>query len=178
MSNDKQQDYFAEGMMDEILNHLYKMGGVNVISRTSSMVYKESKKTSREIANELGVANLLEGSVQKNGDSIRVIVKLINGKTDAQLWGDSYDKEYSDVFVIQSDIAEKIASELKIKIDPGLKKRIEYVPTQNTDAYNLILQAANDIYVSKGTDHTRMMIEQAIALDSNFADAYAWLALY
>jgi TolB-like protein/lipoprotein NlpI len=178
MSSDTQQDYFAEGVMDEILNHLFKMGSLNVISRTSSMVYKDSKKTSKQIANELGVENLLEGSVQKNGDSIRIIVKLINGKTDAQLWSDSYDEGYKNVFAIQSDIAEKVASELKIKIDPSLKKRIEYVPTKNTDAYNLILQAADDIYVSKGTDHTRKRIEQAIALDSNFADAYAWLALY
>lgn len=178
MSNDPEQEYFAEGTMDEILNHLFKIGGLKVVSRTSSMSFKDSKKTTKEIAEELGVANLLEGSVQKNGDSIRIIVKLINGKTDQQLWGDAYNKEYKDIFAIQSDIAERIASELKIKIDPDLKRRIEYVPTENTKAYTLILQAAEDLYAGKGSARTKELIEQAIALDSNFADAYAWLAIY
>ena len=98
MSNDPQQEYFVEGMMDEILNHLYKIGGLNVISRTSSMAYKDSKKTSKQIASELGVANLLEGSVQKDGDHIRIIVQLINGETDQHLWAETYDREFKEVF--------------------------------------------------------------------------------
>ncbi|HTE33043.1 MAG TPA: adenylate/guanylate cyclase domain-containing protein, partial [Chryseolinea sp.] len=178
MSNDAEQDYFAQGMMDEILNHLFKMGGVTVVSRTSSTVYKDSQKTSKEIASELGVANLLEGSVQKYGERIRVIVKLIDGETDTELWADSYDKEFRDVFAIQSDIAEKVATELSVNINPDMKRRIEHIPTKSTAAYNLVLQAAEDLYSTKGTMRTKMLIEQAIASDSNYADAYAWMAIY
>ena len=102
---------------------------------------KTAKKTSKEIANELGVGNLLEGSVQKEGDHIRIIVQLINGKTDQHLWAETYDREFKDVFAIQSDIAQQIAAALKVKIDPDVKERIEKKPTENTEAYNLYLQA-------------------------------------
>ena len=140
-SSDINQQYFADGMMDEILNHLYKIGGLNVISRTSSIAYKDSKKTAKEIANELGVGNLLEGSVSKDGDSIRIIVQLINGKTDELLWAETYIRKIKDVFAIQSDIAQRIAAALKVKIDAGTRERIEFVPTQNTSAYTTYLKS-------------------------------------
>jgi TolB-like protein len=140
LSADASQEYFSEGMMDEILNHLYKIGGLIVISRTSSMTYKDSKKTSKEIAEELGVGNLLEGSVQKDGDHIRIIIQLINGKDD-HLWAETYVREFKDVFAVQSDIAKQVAAALKIKIDPGTKSRIEYIPTTNASAYNLYLRS-------------------------------------
>jgi TolB-like protein/class 3 adenylate cyclase/Tfp pilus assembly protein PilF len=175
MSNDEKQEYFAQGMMDEILNHLYKIGGLNVISRTSSMAYKDSKKTGKEIANELGVGNLLQGSVQKEGDHIRIIVQLINGKNDQYLWAETYDREFKDVFSIQSDIAQKVAGELKIKIDPDVKQRIESLPTQSTEAYTLYLKYKN---IPNYGDDTLGLLEKAINLDPNFADAYAELAHY
>ncbi len=146
ISNDINQQYFADGMMDEILNHLYKIGGINVISRTSSMAYKDSKKTAKEIANELGVGNLLEGSVSKDGDSIRIIVQLINGKTDEHLWAETYIRKIKDVFAIQSDIAQQIAAALKVNIDAGTKDRIEYIPTQNTSAYTTYLKSGETFY--------------------------------
>lgn len=173
MSNDPQQEYFAEGMMDEVLNHLYKIGGMNVISRTSSMAYKDSKKTSKEIANELGVGNLLEGSVQKEGDHIRIIVQLINGKTDQHLWAETYDREFKDVFYIQSDIAQQIAAALKVRIDPDVKERIEKKPTENIEAYNLYLQA---IDAQASLNKSISLLDAAIVLDSTFADAYAFKA--
>jgi adenylate cyclase len=174
MSNDAQQEYFAQGMMDEILNHLYKIGGLNVISRTSSMAYKDSKKTSKEIANELGVGNLLEGSVQKDGDHIRIIVQLISGKTDDHLWAETYVREFKDVFAVQSDIAQQVASALKVKIDPGTKSRIEYIPTTNTSSYNLYLLARK----KELQDEWKELLEKVIQSDSSFAPAYADLGFY
>jgi TolB-like protein len=176
MSNDPQQEYFVEGMMDEILNHLYKIGGLNVISRTSSMAYKDSKKTSKQIASELGVANLLEGSIQKDGDHIRIIVQLINGETDQHLWAETYDREFKEVFRTQSEIAQNIAAALKLKIDPATKSRIEYIPTENTSAYNLYLQSKEKAL--KDNKSWKELLEKVIRLDSSFAPAYADLAVY
>ena len=176
MGNDIKQEYFAQGMMDEILNHLYKIGGLNVISRTSSMAYKDSKKTTREIAAELGVGNLLEGSVQKDGDRVRIIIQLINGKTDEHLWAETYDREFKDIFAIESDIAQQVAAALKIKIDAGTKSRIEYVPTENASAYNIYLQAKEKF--STDYEAWKKLLEEAIKLDPNFAPAYADLGFY
>ena len=178
ISSDPQQEYFAEGMMDEVLNHLYKIGGLIVISRTSSMVYKDSKKTSKEIANELGVRNLLEVSVQKDGDRIRIIVQLINGQTAQHVWAETYDREFKDVFTIQSDIAQQIAAALKVKIDAATKSKIEYVPTENTSAYNLYLQSKEK---PSGGDYGKSwkeLLEKVIQQDSSFAPAYADLGFY
>jgi len=173
MSSDANQEFFADGMMDEILNHLYKIGGLKVTSRTSSVTYKGSKKTSTEIANELGVANLLECSVQKDGDRIRIIAQLINGRTDDHLWAETYDRDFKDIFSIQSEIAQQIASALKIKIDPTVKERIETKPTNNTDAYSLYLRAKN-----AESEKSKLYYEAAIELDSTFAAAYIGLAYY
>jgi TolB-like protein len=179
LSGDTSQEYFSEGMMDEILNHLYKMGGLNVISKTSSMAYRGSKKTSKQIAEELGVASLLEGSVQKNGDHIRIIVQLINGKTDEHVWAETYDREFKDVFAVQSDIAQQVAASLKVKINPGVKQRIEKRPTENTEAYNLYLQAI-DLNLPFDPDNpfkkSIALLEAAVTLDSTFAQAYSELA--
>ena len=174
MSNDPQQEYFSDGMTDEIINHLYKIGDLRVISRTTTMTYKGSKKTSKEIASELGVANLLGGSVLRDGDRIRIIVQLTDGKTDQNLWAETYPRELKDVFTIQSDIAREVAIALQIKIDPTVKKRIEFRPTANTEAYNLYLKAIN----TGGIYRRKDLLEQAIALDSNFADAYSELAVW
>ena len=176
MSTDPNQEYFVEGMMDEVLNHLYKIGGLNVISRTTSMAYKDSKKTSKEIAKELGVANLLGGSVQKDGDHIKIIIQLIDGKTDNHIWAETYVREFKDVFAIQSDIAQEVAAALKVKIDPEVSKRIEAEPTKNIEAYNLYLQA---IRIDSFTGvQPKYLLERALALDPEFANAYSYLALY
>ncbi|HEY5918762.1 MAG TPA: adenylate/guanylate cyclase domain-containing protein, partial [Chryseolinea sp.] len=116
MSNDQQQEFFANGITDEILNHLFKIGGWRIVSRTSTMAYKGSKKTTKEIANDLNVDHLLEGSVQKEGNRVRIRIRLINGRTDEQLWGDNYEIDYKEVFAIQSEIAQKVAAQLNVKI--------------------------------------------------------------
>jgi TolB-like protein/Tfp pilus assembly protein PilF len=176
MSNDRQQDYFADGMMDEILNDLFKIGGWRVISRTSAMAYKGTKKTGKEIAKELDVANLLEGSVQKDGDRIRIRVQLIDGRTDVQLWAETYERSFKDVFSIQTDIAKRVANELKVTISPDVKSRIERLPTASTEAYNFYLQAIH--LLEFGLEEKSIaLLEKAIALDSGFAEAYSYLAL-
>jgi TolB-like protein len=175
MSSDPQQAFFADGMMDEILNHLYKIGGLKVVSRTSSLIYKGRVKNSTEIARELGVGNLLEGSVQRDGDSIRIIVQLINGSADDHIWAETYVRKFKDIFSIQSDIAQQIALSLKVKIDPSVKERIESEPTKNTEAYSLYLKAQEQGFDSK---QSKLQLEAAIRLDSTFANAYVGLAYY
>jgi len=174
MSNDS-LNYFADGMMDEILNNLYKIGGLNVISQSSSIAYKDSKKSYKEIADELGVGNLLYCSVQKDRDTIRIIGRLINAKTGQQLWSDNYKREFKDVFFLQSDIAQKIAAALKVKIDPETKSRIEYIPTTNTSAYNLYLLSKKKFH---DRESWKALLEKVIQLDSSFAPAYADLGFY
>jgi TolB-like protein/class 3 adenylate cyclase/Tfp pilus assembly protein PilF len=177
MSNDPQQDYFALGVVDEILNHLFKIGGLNVISRTSSTAYKDSNKSSKEIAQELGVGNLLEGSIQKSGDRIRIIVQLINGKTDKYLWTEIYDRDLKDVFATQSEIAQKVAAVLKVKIDTATNNRLIHIPTTNTSAYNLYL-LSKEKYQKGDMKGWKEQLEAVTRLDSSFAPAYADLGLY
>jgi TolB-like protein/Flp pilus assembly protein TadD len=179
MSNDPDQEYFSDGMMEEILLHLYKIGDLEVTSRTSSEKYGDTDKLIGEIANELGVRHILEGSVRKVGDRVRITAQLIDAVNDKHLWAESYDEELKDVFTIQSNIAEKIAISLKAEISPELKKRIERIPTKNTEAYNLFLQARyfmNYEYVQM--DSGKILLEKAISLDPNFAEVYVELAYY
>jgi adenylate cyclase len=176
MSNDPQQEYFAEGMMNEVLNHLFKIGGLRITSRTSAMAHKGTKKTMKEISRELGATNLLEGSVQKEGQKIRIRVQLIDGKIDKQLWAETYEREFKDVFGIQSDIAQKVAAALKAQINPEVKKRMEFVPTTNTEAYNLYLQAIDDKTVQ--FEKRKGILEKVVKLDNSFADAYSELGLW
>ncbi len=116
LSNDPEQEYFSDGMVDEILDRLFKVGELKVISRTSSMRYKNTKLTLKEIAHELDVSAILEGSVQKIGKNVRITVQLIDTKTDSHLWSEIYDRELSDVFAIQSEVAQNVARALKATI--------------------------------------------------------------
>ena len=177
MSPNHDQEYFSNGMMDEVLNHLFKIGGLQVISRTSAMKYKGSKLSLKEIAAELGVAHVLEGSVQKYGDSVRIRVQLINGKTDEHLWVETYTKRFKDIFSIQSSVAQEVAGKLKVAIDPEVRKRIEAIPTVSTEAYNLYLQVQLDMAdLEFQTDREEELLEKVIFLDPGFADAYSLLA--
>ena len=177
MSPAHDQEYFSNGMMDEILNHLFKIGDMRVISRTSAMKYKGSKLSLKEIAAELGVAHVLEGSVQKDGDSVRIRVQLINGKTDEQLWAETYNKRFRDIFSIQSSVAQQVAKQLKVAIAPEVKERIESIPTKNPEAYNLYLQARSRMNsgAREEFDQAKQLLEKAISLDPEFADAIASL---
>ncbi len=141
LSDDPLQEYFIDGITEEIINHLARIGELKVISRTSIMNYKNSKKSIREIGKELGVSNILEGSVRKYGNQIRVSAQLINVETDHNLWAETYDRELSEIFSIQTDLALNIANTLEATFSNLELEQIEREPTQNPSAYNSYLKA-------------------------------------
>ncbi|MFC2123810.1 adenylate/guanylate cyclase domain-containing protein [Bacteroidota bacterium] len=181
MSNDPEQEYFSDGMTEEILTHLFKIGDLVVKSRTSVMGYKGTTKKITEIADELGVKHVLEGSVRKVGNRVRITAQLIDAVNDIHLWAETYEKDLSDVFAIQSEVAQKIASSLKITIDKDVKERIETFPTDNMTAYDYYLKG-NEFYWSHwGADDKKLLFEsieyykKAVDLDQNFSLAYTGL---
>ncbi|MFC2124700.1 adenylate/guanylate cyclase domain-containing protein [Bacteroidota bacterium] len=178
MSNDPDQEYFSDGMMEEILMHLYKIGDLEVTSRTSAMRYKETDKLIGDIASELGVRHVLEGSVRKEGDRVRITVQLIDAVNDKHIWANSYDEELKSVFAIQSDVAQQIAKALKAEITPEVGGRITTIPTENLEAYNIYLQAHSELYQFYNVEKARELYEQAMSLDPEFAPAYAELGFY
>src|SRR6478672_286855 len=182
-SEDKANAYFADGIQDEILTRLSKIVDLKVISRTSTQHYKSAPENLREIAKQLGVAHILEGSVQKSGDAVRVNVQLIKAANDSHLWADTYDRKLDDVFAIQSEIAKKIAEQLRARISPGEKAAIEQPPTVNLDAYDLYNQAKAIIATSAfgagfgdKLNQAARLLDEAIEKDPNFVAAYCELA--
>jgi TolB-like protein/class 3 adenylate cyclase len=180
-SDDKQNAYFADGIQDEILTNLAKIADLRVISRTSVMQYKsDAERNLREIGQQLGVAHVLEGSVQPSSNRVRVTAQLIDARTDTHEWAERYDRDLADVFAIQSEIAMAIADQLKAKLSPQEKARVEEKPTGNTEAYAFYLRA-NQIARNPDTlleDYKAavQLYMQAIALDPDFALAHARLA--
>jgi TolB-like protein/Flp pilus assembly protein TadD len=178
MSGDQQDEYFSDGIMEDIMTQLSKIADLNVISRTTMMQYKNTKKPLKEIGKELNAGVVLEGSVRHSGNRIRIASQLIDAETDRHLWAETYDREMQDVFAIQSDVAKAIASALKAKLSPGEKERIEKKQTENTEAYQLYLKGR--FYWNKRTvPDLQKSIEyfnQAIEKDPNYALAYAGLA--
>ncbi len=183
LSDEKENAYFADGIQDDILTNLSKIGDLKVISRMSVMSYRgDAVRNAREIGKALGVATLLEGSVRRAGNRVRVSVQLINANNDEHIWAEDYDRDLTDVFAIQTDLAQKIASALQAKLSPNEKARLDQRPTQNTDAYLLFVQAHD--YATQGEFLFRdtslkaeQLFEQAIKLDPNFAGAFAGLSL-
>src|SRR6476620_2863531 len=182
LSDEKENAYFADGMQDDILTNLSKIGDLKVISRTSVMSYRgEGMRNAREIGKTLGVATLLEGSVRRIGNRVRVNVQLINANNDEHIWAEDYDRDLTDVFAIQTDLAQKIATSLQAKLSPIEKEQLDRKPTQNADAYLLFLQA-HDYATQMDIFHQTSLkavplFEQAIKLDPNFALAFAGLSM-
>jgi TolB-like protein/Flp pilus assembly protein TadD len=182
LSDEKENAYFADGIQDDILTNLSKLRDLKVISRTSVMSYQgDGMRNAREIGKALGVATLLEGSVRRVGNRVRVNVQLINADNDDHIWAEDYDRDLTDVFAIQTDLAQKIAAALQAKLSPKEKARLDRRPTQNPDAYLLFLKAhdyANRMDMAHGTSSKAVpLFEQAIKLDPNFALAYAGLSI-
>ena len=178
LSSDPDNAYFAEAIQDEILARLSKIADLKVISRTSTQKYKSAPDNLREIAKQLGVGNVLEGSVQKSGDAVRVNVQLINALNDAHLWGDVYERKLTDIFAVESDIANTIADTLQAKLTGAEKQLIAAQPTTDLTAYELYLKGRS-LWSKRGGENLRQAIgfyEQAIARDPKYALAYAGLA--
>src|SRR2546421_9956025 len=151
LSDENENAYFADGIQDDILTNLSKIGDLKVISRTSVMSYRGSGiRNARDIGKALGVATLLEGSVRRIGNRVRVNVQLINANNDEHIWAEDYDRDLTDVFAIQTDLAGRIASALQAKLSPNETQRLDQRPTQNSDAYLLYLQAHD--YASRMDD--------------------------
>src|SRR5205807_1145269 len=178
LSRDPDNAYFCEGVQDEILTRLAKIADLKVISRTSTQHFKSTPDNLPQIAKQLGVAHILEGSVQKGSDQVRVNVQLINALTDAHLWADTYDRKLTDIFAVESEIAKTIAETLQAKLTGSEKSSIAKEPTVNPEAYELYLKGR--FFWNKRTgDDLRKSIEylkQAIAKDPGYARAYAALA--
>ncbi len=178
LSRDPDNAYFAEGVQDEILTRLAKVADLKVISRTSTQHFKSAPENLRDIAKQLGVTNILEGSVQKAADQVRVNVQLINAMTDAHMWADTYDRKLTDIFAVESEIAKTIAETLQARLTGSEKSSIAKTPTVNPEAYELYLKGR--FFWNKRTgDDLRKSIEylkQAIAKDPGYARAYAALA--
>jgi TolB-like protein/Tfp pilus assembly protein PilF len=178
LSRDPDNAYFAEGVQDEILARLSKIADLKVISRTSTQKYKSAPDNLREIARQLGVANILEGSVQKSANQVRVNVQLINALSDAHLWADTFDRKLTDIFAVESDIATTIAETLQAKLTGSEKTAIAKRPTANTEAYELYLKGRFFWNKRTGAD-LRTAIEyfnQALGKDPSYALAYVGLA--
>ena len=141
LSENKSDSYFADGVQDEILNNLAKIAELKVISRTSVMKYRAStERDLRQIANALGVANVLEGTVRRDGNHVRVSTELVDARSDNTIWADSYDRDLTDIFVIQSEIAQKVASRLSAQLSPEERKDIDEKPTSSLEAYDFIFR--------------------------------------
>ncbi len=141
LSRDPDNAYFADGIQDEILSTIGKIGDLKVISRTSTAKYKSRPENLRQVGLELGVATVLEGSLQRAGDRIRVIVQLIDANSDNHVWSETYDRELKDIFGVQSEIAQSIAAALKAKLSSGETNSLGTLPTRNPEAYQAYLKA-------------------------------------
>src|SRR6266581_528427 len=182
LSDEKENAYFADGIQDDILTNLSKIGDLKVISRMSVMSYRgDALRNAREIGKALGVGALLEGSVRRAGNRVRVSVQLINANNDEHIWAEDYDRDLTDVFAIQTDLAQKIASSLQAKLSPNEKEQLDRQPTKDPNAYLLFIQAHD---FANRPEHFRddslkaeELFEQAIKLDPKFAAAFAGLSM-
>jgi TolB-like protein/predicted Zn-dependent protease len=179
LSEDKANAYFAEGIQEEILTRLSKIADLKVISRTSTQRYKSAPGDLKEIARQLGVANILEGSVQKESGQIRISVQLINALNDSHLWGETYDRKLIDVFQVETDLAQKIATSLEAKLTGREKKEIATRGTTNAEAYDAFLHALALLNRQGVADleESIKFLQRAVELDPTYAEAWCSLAL-
>ncbi len=179
LSEDKANVYFATGVQDEILTRLAKVGELKVISRTSTQQYQSKPGNLREIAQQLGVAHILEGSVQKAGESVRVNVQLIKADTDAHLWAETYDRRLTDIFAVETEVAQRIADSLEAHLTGREQQQLAIVPTKNPQAYDTYLRGLA-LIVRESNEDVRKAAEffqQAVELDPDYAQAWAQLSI-
>jgi TolB-like protein/class 3 adenylate cyclase/Tfp pilus assembly protein PilF len=180
LSSDKENAYFADGIQDEILTRLAKIADLKVISRTSTQHYKSAPDNLPEIARQLGVAHILEGSVQKSGESVRVNVQLIKAANDSHLWADTFDRKLTDIFSVESEVAKAIADQLRVKLTGQEEQVIAAKPTENTAAYDAYLRGLAYTLKTAATPANSLgaqkYLREAVRLDPKFALAWALLS--
>src|SRR5262249_5383255 len=180
LSEDPNNAYFGEGIQEEILTRLARIVDLKVISRTSTQHYQSNPNDLREIAKQLGVANILEGSVQKEADRVRVNVQLINAQTDSHLWADTYDRKLTDILGVESEIAKGIAESLEVKITGREEQALAVKPTNNPAAYDAYLRGlafeTRGYSLPTASVEVAGFYERAVQLDPNFALAWARLS--
>jgi TolB-like protein/Tfp pilus assembly protein PilF len=183
LSEEKANAYFAEGVQDEILTRLAAVGDLKVISRTSTAKYKSKPDNIKKVAEELGVSTILEGSVQKSGNKVRINVQLIDARADTHLWAKSYDRDLKDVFAVESEVSQEIADTLRVKLSPAQSAVMARAPTNDTEAYDLFLrgeyefhQAGISLDAAAAADRADAFYRRALARDPNFVAPAAQLA--
>jgi TolB-like protein/Tfp pilus assembly protein PilF len=182
LSRDPDNAYFSDGIHGEILTKLAGIGDLKVISRSSTVKYKSKPEDLKTVARELGVATVLEGSVQKAGDKVRINVQLLDARSNTHLWAKSYDRNFNDIFAVESDVAQEIAEALRAKLSPSQSNALTTAPTRDTEAYDLFLKGeyqehqAESVLVAELFDRAQTFYRQALARDPKFALAYARLA--
>ncbi len=179
MSNDQDQEYFSDGLTEDIITQLSKIKALKVVSRTSVMQYKKNPKPIREIGRELGVAVILEGSVQRSAEKVRITAQLIDANSDEHMWSDSYDRDARDIFSIQREVAISIADVLNATLSITETQQLDQTPTANLQAYDLYLRGKFLIEKRDREDlmMARELFQEAVIKDSNFANAYSGLAV-
>ncbi|TLY53142.1 MAG: tetratricopeptide repeat protein [Gammaproteobacteria bacterium] len=185
LSQDAENGYFADGMQDEILSHLAAISDLKVVSRTSTQKYKSHPVDLKTIGAQLGVATVLEGSVQKSGDQVHINLQLVDARNDRHLWAQSYSRDLKNIFAVEGEVAQNVAEALKAKLMPAESASVGAAPTRNAAAYEFFLRATP--HYNRGNDRhdlvaaemplAIMLYQQAIAADPNFALAYARLAI-
>ena len=180
LSSDKENAYFVEGIQDEILTRLSKIGDLKVISRTSTQHYQSAPKNLREIAKQLGVAHILEGSVQKSADTVRVNVQLIQAASDSHLWSDTFDRKFTDILSVESEVAKNIADQLRAKLSGDEQQVISAKPTSNPQAYDFYLRGLaytlKTAYTPENSLGAQKYVKEAVRLDPGFALGWALLS--
>ena len=178
MSGDPEQEYFSDGVSEDIITDLSKIAGLTVIARNSSFTYKGRSVDVRTIGRDLGVRSVLEGSIRRAGNRVRITAQLIDAVTGAHLWADRYDRDLTDIFEVQDEVVERIVGALAVTLTQGEQQRLRRHGTSNVEAYECWLRAR--ALLTRGTRasviQTRAMYRQAIELDLNFAAPHAGLA--
>ncbi|RAX38056.1 adenylate/guanylate cyclase domain-containing protein [Rhizobium tropici] len=179
VSGDSEQDHLAEGLTDDLITELSKVSGLFVIARHSVFALKGDTSKTKDVAAELGVHYLLEGTLQRAGLQLRINVKLIDALTGLSMWGERYDRQYADLFAIQDDVTGKIISALKVELNEGERTQIEKIPSDNLEAYDYYMRAEHEGLLYSDVETYRRTLsyyQKAIDLDPNFADAHSGIA--
>jgi TolB-like protein/class 3 adenylate cyclase len=179
MSKDPEQDYFSDGLTEDLTSDLSRISGLFVIARNTAFTYKGKAVNMQEIGKELGVRYVLEGSVRKAGDQVRITAQLIDATTGGHLWSQRYDRPLKDIFALQDEIVQKIVTTLKLQLTLEEQGHIVRKHTDNLEAYDAFLRGVEYFWrpTKEGNAQARQLFEKAVALDSQYAEAYAWLSL-